>query len=122
MTRHQCYDHSGHWASVICWSLGLGHWPFLNVVHLLHAAAAVDVLQELLEGHVVESGVRRLGELLVEQVDGDLAGGAVLRRLPVLDGQPAFEPADELPDANVARGPGEAVAALAADLALQEPA
>src|SRR3954470_13365844 len=55
-------------------------------------------------------------------MDRDLAGGAILAESRVLEGQAAFEPADDVADADLARGAGEAVTPFAADLAVEEPA
>ena len=49
----------------------------LDVVHrLLPCAGAVDVFHELFESHVVEDFIGGVGELLVDEADGDLAGGS----------------------------------------------
>src|SRR5688572_7710836 len=103
----------GHWALVIGWSLGFGAWSFLNVVHLLQRPRAVHVLEKLLQRQVVEGAFGSLGQFLVEQVDGDLAGGAVVGRFPLLGAEPAFEPADHVADADVGRAAREAVPAVA---------
>src|SRR3954454_23922463 len=76
-----------------------------NVIHLLlEVPRLVDVFDELLEGHLVEDVVGRLGEFLVEEGDRDLAGRAVLADVAVLQSEPPLEPADDVADADLARG------------------
>src|SRR5688500_7858238 len=121
MTKPTSYDRDGHWALVICWSLGFGHWSFSNVVHLLQRPRAAHVLEQLLEREVVQGRVGGFGELFIEQVDRHLPRRAVVHPRRLLHAEPPFQPADDVADADVRRRTRQAVAPLAADLALEEP-
>src|SRR5215204_3996904 len=95
--------------------------PHSNVIHrLLQAPRARGLLDELLERHVAEGEVGGLGEFFVDEADGDFAGGEFAAGAGLLGAEPNFQPADQVGDADVTRGAGEAVPPAAADLALQE--
>src|SRR5947209_18062663 len=94
---------------------------FSNVVHfLLEVPRLVGLVDELLEAQLVQHVVGGRGELFVEQADGELAGrGVGGHGAGFLEGQSPFEAAEQVADADLARGAGEAVTTTAADLALE---
>ncbi len=94
-----------------------------NVIHgMLHATGAVDLFDELFEGEGVEDVVGGGGEAVVDETDGEFAGGEFLGGGRFFDGEAALEAADEIADADFARGSGQAVAPTAADFAVEETA
>jgi hypothetical protein len=96
-----------------------------NVIHfLLQVADPPDVFHELLQRHVVEHLVGGFGELIVEEMDRDLARRSLVAAADLrgAGGKPAFETADEIADADFARLAREPVPPAAADLALQKSA
>ena len=95
----------------------------LDVVHLLVLGGGfVGLVDELFEGELVEDLVGGFGEFLVEEADGDFAGGHFGGDASLAEGEASFELADEVSDDDLARGAGEAVAAFAADFAFEESA
>jgi hypothetical protein len=95
-----------------------------NVIHgLLDAGKPIDLLHELLKSHFVQNIVGGLGEAFVDEAHCGLAGGKVGGgdALFFLDGEAAFEAADEIADGDFAGMAGESIAAAAADLAFEEP-
>ena len=75
---------------------------FLNVIHLLLLPArAVGLFEQLLEAHFIEHFIGGGGELVVDQVHGNLAGGELFGGAVGLRREPAFESADDLADADL---------------------
>jgi hypothetical protein len=94
-----------------------------DVIHgLLDAGKPIDLLHELLEGHFVQNIIGGLGEAFVDEANRGLAGGKIGGgdALFFLDGEAAFEAANEIADGDVARMAGESIAPAAADLAFEE--
>jgi hypothetical protein len=89
---------------------------------LLEVRVLAHLLHELFEGHFIEDLIGRLGETLIDEADGGLAGGEIAGHdaLFFLDGETAFEPADEITDADFAWGAREAIPPAAAYLAFEK--
>ena len=91
------------------------------VVHLLLLPGGlVGLLDELFEGEIVEDVVGGVGKFLIEETDGDFAGGHFGGNATFAQGQAAFESADHFANHDFARRAGEAVATFAADFAFEE--
>ena len=94
-----------------------------DVIHgLLNAGKPIDLFHELFEGHFIQDIVGGLGEAFVDEANGGFAGGKIGGgdAFFFLDGEAAFEAADEITHGDFAGMAGEAIAPAAADLAFEE--